>query len=279
MSLAPSSNPSHFSGYLSTQARGRRLFERRWPRLWILILWALQQRLLHRITEWNTILLWALQQRCVSLVCHCVILWALQQILVSLCDTACHSVTPRVTLWFSEPCIVRRSYARQAVSQTWGSPKSTKASRTAPQGRCHSASDTAQGRIRTGNYTLASSPSQPRHYDGPHCGGHVNTKKVAGYWLGGRGERVHSLRCFKEACEYLLRWFVGHFCRFVALLTQQHLCDRLEVSVYYQKNRRWKRRSEPTTHSHALNKLGNFDRKLHEGQLPKNWEPVLLFLL
>ena len=44
---------------------------------------------------------------------------------------------------------------------------STKESRAAPQGRRYSASDTAQGRIRTGNYTLASSPAQPPHSEGP----------------------------------------------------------------------------------------------------------------
>ena len=49
------------------------------------------------------------------------------------------------------------------INETLGIPRqmyqSTKVLRAAPQGRRHSASDTAQGRIRTGNHTLASTPS------------------------------------------------------------------------------------------------------------------------
>jgi len=40
--------------------------------------------------------------------------------------------------------------------------------RATPQGRRLSASDTAQGRIQTGDHPLASSASQPPHYDGPN---------------------------------------------------------------------------------------------------------------
>ena len=47
--------------------------------------------------------------------------------------------------------------------KAWGFPsqfiKSTKVLRATPQGLRLSASDTAQGRIRTADYTLASSPS------------------------------------------------------------------------------------------------------------------------